>query len=197
MKGRTMRHTVLLAALPLILAGCVSLGGGKPPPTLFSLTADHAAPAGSEATGKLADALVIEDPATDLRLSVLRVPVQVDAANVAYLQNAQWVERPSRQFGTLLAETIRARGKRLVFSAREAGTGGAVRLSGRLLDMGYDAQSQSVVIRYDAIRNSGGDVATKRFESVVPGIGPQPAAIGPALNRAANQIASQVADWVG
>jgi cholesterol transport system auxiliary component len=191
-----MRQVIALAAVSLAVTGCVSFGA-KPPPTLFSLVPAALSPAGAEATGHLADAVIIEDPATDMRLSVLRVPVQIDGANVAYLKDAQWVERPSRQFGALLAETIRARSTRLVFSAREANVPGAVRISGRLLDMGYDAPSQSVVVRFDAIRTVGGDVTTKRFESVIPGVLPEPAAIGPALNQAANAVAGQVAVWVG
>ena len=82
-----------------------------------------------------------------------------------------------------------------MFLASEAETPGGVRLGGRLLDMGYDAGSQSVVVRFDAIRSAGGTLSTKRFESVIPGIAAEPEQIGPALNRAANQVAAQVADW--
>ena len=192
----TLRQTLMIAALPLALGGCLSFGA-KPPPTLFSLTADRTAPAGTATSGSLAQAIVVDEPETDRRLAVQRVPVQVDVSNVAYLKNALWVERPARLFAGLLAETLRAKGGRLVFEAREAETGGAVRLGGRLLDMGYDAASQSVVVRYDALRSSGGSVSTKRFESVIPGVAAKPEVVGPALNRAANDVAAQVADWVG
>jgi cholesterol transport system auxiliary component len=123
--------------------------------------------------------------------------VQVDAANVAYLQNALWVERPARLFSGLLAETLRARGGRLVFLESEANTPGAVRLSGRLLEMGYDARDQAVMVRFDAIRSKGGEIATRRFEHVVSGIAAKPEAVGPALNEAANAVAAEVAEWVG
>ncbi len=189
----------LPAALALILAlgGCLSFGG-KTPPTLFSLTPAQVAPAGSTASGSLKSAIVVMEPETDKRLAVQRVPVQVDAANVAYIKGAMWVERPARLFGALLAESLRAKGNLLVFEGSESEAPGASRLSGRLLDMGYDAATQSAVVRFDAIRTGpGGTVTTRRFESRVAGISAKPEAVGPALNRAANDVAAQVADWFG
>lgn len=185
-----------LAALTL-LGGCISLGG-KAPAVLVALSPEKTAPAGTMAGGRIADALVVLDPEVERKLDVLRIPVQVDDAKIAYLKDAAWADRPARQFRHLLAETIRARGQRLVIEAGDLTTGGRTLLSGRLLDMGYDARSQSVVVRYDAIRDNGaGTIDARRFESILPGIGPQAEAIGPALNRAANQVAAQVADWVG
>jgi cholesterol transport system auxiliary component len=188
----------LALALTLALPGCISLGGGKAPPTLVSLTAASAPAAGTNVSGSLKEALVIAEPETDRRLAVQRIPVQIDDANVAYLQGAQWVERPARLFRSLLAETIRAKSGRLVVEDNQAEATGSTRLAGRLLDMGYDARRQSVVVRYDAIREStGGTITTRRFEAVVPAIQPKTEFVGPALNQAANQVAQQVADWVG
>ena len=192
----TPRSLLAALALPLALGGCLSFGA-KPPPTLFSLTPTSVAPAGATAAGTAGTALVVEEPETDRRLAVQRVPVHVDASNVAYLKDAMWVERPARLFAGLLAETLRARGGRLVFEASAAESPGAVRLGGRLLDMGYDARSQSVVVRYDAVKSRAGALTTKRFESVIPGVAPKPEQVGPALNRAANEVAAQVAEWVG
>lgn len=187
----------LASASFALLAGCVNLGGGKPPPTLVSLTPASSAAAGATVSGTLKDALVVAEPETDRRLAVQRIPVQIDDANVAYLQNAQWVERPARLFRSLLAETIRAKG-RLVIEDNQIEAGGNGRLAGRLLDMGYDARRLSVVVRYDAIREDKfGAVTTRRFEAVIPVAEPKGEYVGPALNRAANQVAAQVADWVG
>jgi cholesterol transport system auxiliary component len=98
----------------------------------------------------------------------------------------------------LLAETIRAKGKRLVIEQGDASEGGKSILAGRLLDMGYDARSQSVVVRFDAMREDpAGNTATRRFEATVPGVSPKVEAVAPALNKAANDVAAQVADWVG
>lgn len=190
-----MKTGLFALALPLSLSACVSLGGAKPPPLLFTLTSASIAPAGAAASGKLSEAIVVLEPETDRRLSVLRVPVQVDDANVAYLQKAAWVERPSRLFQNLLAEALRAKGGRLVLQGDGTDAKGAQQLTGRLVDLGYDARSQSVVVRYDAMRNLAGVVSTRRFEAVERGISAKPESIGPALNRAANAVAAQVAEW--
>lgn len=185
-------------AAALALAGCIGLGGGKPPAQLIALTPASSAPAGAMAGGTLADALVVLDPDTDRRLDVLRVPVQVDDASVAYLKDAQWVERPARQFRRLLAEAIRARSGRMVLEGPNNETGAKAVLSGRLLDMGYDARKGSVVVRFDAVRrDAAGALQTRRFEAEVPGIPAKPVPVSAALNRAANDVARQVADWVG
>ena len=189
---------VLPAALALALGGCISLGGGKAPPTLFTLTAAAAPTAGQSLTGSADAALVVLDPETDRSIAVQRVAVTVDATNVAYLKNAMWAERPARLFRHLLAETLRAKGNRLVFEDAEATAGGRLRLAGRLLAFGYDAPSKAAVVRYEALREGpGGTIATRRFEASVP-IGKADARrVAPALNQAANQVAAEVADWVG
>lgn len=191
-----------LVAFPLVaalaLAGCVRLGGGKPPATLFTLTPAQSVAAGTATSGTLDEALVVFDPEVDRLLAVQRIAVTVDPANVAYLKDALWVERPSRLFGALLTETIRAHGKQFVFAADDRAATGRARLTGRLLAMGYDAQSHAVVVRFDAVRTLGtGTVMTKRFESRVPVARAEAAVVAPALNEAANAVATQVADWIG
>lgn len=195
-----MARTIAAALLASALSGCLSLSGGsaKTPPELLALSAADAPPAGATASGKAADVLLVMEPETDRRLAVLRVPVQVDASRVAYLTDVQWVERPARQFAHLLAETLRARGNRLVLEeGQSAGTPGG-RLAGQLVEMGYDARSRSAVVRFDALRTSAsGEVISRRFEAIVPDVAPKGARIGPALNQAANDVARQVADWLG
>lgn len=188
----------LAAALALALTGCISLGRGKLPATLFTLTAERSAPAGTGVTARPDSAVVVFDPEVDRVLAVQRVAVTVDAANVAYLRNALWAEQPAQLFGALLAETLRAKGTRLVFSGDERGAAaGHTRLTGRLLAMGYDAPSQSVLVRYDAVHSeTGGAVTTRRFESRIKVSKDDAAVVGPALNRAANEVAGQVADWL-
>ena len=188
---------VLLAlALALTLPGCLSLGG-KPPPTLLTLTAAAPVPAGTVTSGDPRSAIMVMEPETDQRLAVVRVPVQIDDTNVTYVKNAAWVERPARLFRALLAETLRGKTNALVLEDTQAAANVGVRVSGRLIDMGYDARTGSVVVRYEAIRGGpSGPVVTKRFESVIPGIQAKPEFIGPALNRAANDVAGQVAAWI-
>ena len=192
MLTRALRAAVL--AIPL--AGCVSFGA-DPPPSLLTLTPARAVPAGASATGAASSALAVLEPNTDQRLNVTRVPVQMSDSSLAYLKDAVWVEKPARLFQDLVAETIRAKGNRLVVREGDLGYNAITTLSGQLLDMGYDVASGSVVVRYDGVLQlPDGRVQTRRFESRVPAAA-QAASVGPALNQAANQVADEVAEWVG
>ncbi|WP_234028747.1 ABC-type transport auxiliary lipoprotein family protein [Pseudoblastomonas halimionae] len=194
---RTARRTMAAGACAMLLglAGCISFGD-DPPPTLFSLTADNPAPA-EAFEGTVENAILVNEPSTSAELAVLRVPVQIDASNVAYVKDAAWVERPSRQFRALLAETLRSRSDRLVFEDDAPTSTGSWTLSGRLNRMGYDAQAQAVIVQYDAIsRNGDGPARARRFEARVDGVAPEAESIGPALNQAANDVAGQVTSWM-
>jgi cholesterol transport system auxiliary component len=184
------------ALLPALLAGCISLAP-KPPAQLISLTPTATAPAGDLAANSSGAPLVVLDPETDRMLDVLRVPVQVSPSAIAYVKKAVWIEKPARQFRSLLAETIRAKNNRLVFEGIDAEQGDRPLLTGRLTAMGYDAASGSVVVRYDAqLVVPGTPLKMRRFEATVPGVSPDAEALAPALNRAANDVATQVAAWL-
>ena len=188
---RTAASVLVLVAL----GGCVSLGA-KAPGVLLSLTSEAAPAAGTGSSGTLAEATVVLEPGAAAAVSVLRIPVQVDAANVAYIKGAQWVERPARAFQHVLADTLRARGKGLVVETDQNTSG--VRIGGRLLAMGYAAQTRSAVVAFDAMKwLPGGRIETRRFAHTVPAVDPEPGELGPALNAAANKVAAEVADWVG
>lgn len=183
--------------LSALLAGCVHFGG-KPPEQLYTLTAAHQVAAGATATGTATTALAVMEPGTGERLAVTRIPVQVDPSTLAYVKDATWVEKPSRLFQRLVSETIRAKGARLVVGENDLQFAAAVKLTGQLSEFGYDAASGSVVARYDAVlQNPGGEIRTRRFEASVPGVAATGGAVAAALNQAANQIAGEVADWVG
>ena len=197
MRAPTIR-SITAACLALALAGCISLGGGgKPPKFLLTLTAAKPVAAGTTAQASPASMIVVMEPETSQKLAVVRVPVQVDDTSVAYLVDAAWVERPTKLFRGLIAETLRGQTSVLVMEDSQAMAAGGVRLAGQLIDMGYDARTGSVVVRFDALRTLGdGTVQSKRFEGVVPGIQPKAEFVGPALNQAANDVARQVAAWI-
>lgn len=198
MKADRFLKAAAVVALSAGLAGCLGLGGSKAPPTLLKLTSQAVLPAGATLSGKAEDAILVIDPETDRSLAVSRIAVQVDDSNVAYIKNAQWVERPSHMFANLLAETIRAGGQHLVFTSDDSIAVSHNRLGGRLVDFGYDARNMSAVVRFDAVRTGpGGAISTRRFEAVVPGVKADPDVLGPALNQAANKVAAQVAQWIG
>jgi cholesterol transport system auxiliary component len=187
---------LLPLALALSLGGCLGLGG-KAPDQLLTLTPARPAPAGFATNGSASAALAVLEPGVEQRLNVTRVPVQMTDSSLAYIQEAVWVEKPARLFQTLVMETIRARGNRLVVRENDLGARGVTTLSGQLLDMGYDVATASVVVRYDGVlQRPDGQVQTRRFEARVPAVA-EALSVAPALNQAANQVASEVADWVG
>ena len=202
-KGAVMRGIAGALGLSAVLvgcvnlAGCVNLGGGKAPAMLIHLTPEASVAVGPAQSGAVTKAILLIEPETDRSLAVTRVPVQVDDTRLAYLADVAWVERPARLFRGLLAEALRAKGAGLVLEDDQPAPSGIRRLSGRLLAMGYDARSRSVVVRFDAlIQNADGTLATRRFEAVEQKVKPRAAAVAPALNRAANAVAAQVARWV-
>ena len=185
-------------ALGLGLGGCISLGG-PPPESLLTLSPAARAPDGSGATAapdrKVLAVLALDAPA---KLDVLRVPVQVSDTEIAYLKGAFWVEKPARLFRHLLGETLRARsgGAALVLDGDETVALATTTLRGTLIDMGYDAQTSSVVVRYDAIRvDSEGNATTRRFEARERGVAAESRSVAAAINRAANTVAGEAADW--
>ncbi|MEW4448660.1 ABC-type transport auxiliary lipoprotein family protein [Qipengyuania sp. JC766] len=195
-----MIRFVPLAFAPVLLAGCISFGA-EAPPSLLTLTPRATLQAGSAVQATESSAIAVAEPGVPQKISVTRVPVQVDETTIAYLKDAVWVERPARLFQQLLAETLRARGNTVVVDGDDPEFLAATQLRGTLREFGYDAQAGSVVVRFDAVRGGGTEpVQTRRFESTVPVIsgddGPEPGPVGEALNQAANDVAAQVTDWV-
>lgn len=193
-----------ICAATLMLAGCISLSNAEPPESLLTLTSTASAPAGSgAATGDEAGAgaIAVLIPETPAKLDVVRVPVDISDTEIAYLQDAVWVERPARLFRRLLGETLRTRsgpnGTALVLDSDDTPVLADRSLRGTLLDMGYDASSGEVVVRFDAVVTGSEDgVTSRRFEARESVAEADVAFVGPALNRAANRVAGEVADWV-
>ena len=189
-----------VAATCLGLTGCISLGGGDPPETLLTLSSTASAPAGSgvvSGTDESIGAITILTPETPAKLDVLRVPVNISDTEVAFLQDAFWIEKPARLFRRLMGETLRTRGAALVIDTDDSPTRASRFLRGTLLDLTYDAPSNAVIMRYEAILvEADGKVVSRRFEAREDGVPPEAVFVGPALNRVANSVASEVANWV-
>ena len=202
-----MKTLPLALALPLILGGCIRFGAEAPPSllTLTSETAGAVGETGGSARGKSISVAALNVPQ---ELAVARVPVRSNVTNIAYLKDAHWVEPPSRLFGRLLSDTVSARTGRVVLSLRQSLSDPGARLGGDLRAFGIDAQANGGVVTFDAtlVRDRPADASgsrtpqtfeRRRFEVRVPVTVIDAASAGTALNRAANQVAVQVADWVG
>lgn len=191
-------RTFLIVAAALPLAACISFGP-KTPETLLALHAGTSLPAGPARTAQNGQTVIVGVPIATQELSTQRVAVRAGPTAVAYLKDAQWLDVPNRLFRELLSETIATRTARVVLDPRQAALASGMRLGGRLSGFSLDAPSRSVVVTYDATlaRGEKQPVEVRRFEARVPVGDEMPASVGSALNQAANQVAVEVATWIG
>lgn len=197
MTSRAAALAIVATALPL--AGCISFGA-KPPPSLLTLTATAAPAVGQDQNSATGRSITIEVPSAPQALATARVPVQTSPTSIAYVPKAQWSEPPTRLFARLLSDTLAARTGRVVLSSVQAVSDPSARIGGELRRFGLDATTHDAVVSFDAslIREPAkGTVDKRRFEARVPVTQIDADSVGPALNDAANQVAGQVADWVG
>lgn len=183
--------------LPIILSlgACVSFGG-KAPPSMLVLTANNAVAAGAARTASATEVLVIQTPEVPRKLDTNRVPVQIDASSIAYLKDAFWADKPARLMQQLLSETVSAKTGNLVLSEVDSGGKTARFISGNLLEFGVDSTTNEAVVVFDAVKITRGNPTEKRrFEARRPVTAVEATPVGAALNDAANDVASQIAEW--
>jgi cholesterol transport system auxiliary component len=194
----TPRHTLLALAVALPLAGCISFGP-EPPDRLMVLTATNALPAGPARTAGDAQAVAIAPISAVPALVPPRILVSDGTAGVAYIAKDRWAAAPAILFRGLLAETVTARTGRVVPDPRLQAVTPDTRLSGQLTAFGLDAPGMAAVVVFDAtIARSGRDqIDYRRFSARVPVSAQDGATVAAAINQAANQVAGDVADWVG
>ena len=193
-----MRQTrpFLAFAAALAVSGCLSFGA-NPPPTLMRLTSD-AQPGTAARTAGAGEAITVVPPSVPAELMTPRVPVRTGATQVAYVKDAQWVEAPNILFARLLSATIAGRTGRVVLDPKQFTFDPGQRLTGTLQTFGLDADRMEAVLVFDAAVSRGKEaVETRRFEARVPVPALDAASAPAALNQAANQVAAEVAAWVG
>jgi len=196
---RQMLRVSAAAALALSLSACALLGGGpKPPPTLLTLAPSAPAPASVVRSANAGEAVTIDTPVIPKELRGVRVPAQVGPTAIAYIKGLQWVDTPDRLFQDLLQETVLRTTSRVVIDPKQSNLDPGLVVSGQLSSFGYEAGAGTVLVRYDAALSAAGGtrVETRRFEARAPADGTA-ATVGPALNQAANEVALQVAQWIG
>ena len=188
---------LLAIGLLASLSGCISLGD-KPPKQLMSLTSDARVPAGQAKETRDAMAVSVALPALPAALRNNRIAVESGGA-FAYLPRSAWVDTPSHLFRGVLAETIEAKTGRFVPDQRNGAITPDTRLGGTLAAFQLLGGQGKVLVIFDAtISRAGSDVVrTRRFEATSPVAAEDAVSVTAALNRAANAVASDVADWMG
>jgi len=191
-----LRQTLTLGLMALSLAGC--FGGAKVPPVLLTLGPESAATANVARAANAGEAVTIDVPVIAKELRSVRVPAQSGPTAISYIKDLQWVDTPDKLFQRLLAETVTRTTSRVVLDPDQSTLDPGLKVSGVLQRFGYDASEGSVVVIYDgALSTAGGTrVETRRFEGRAPADGTAET-VGPALNRAANQVAIEAAQWIG
>jgi cholesterol transport system auxiliary component len=191
-----MRKAAFALAACAALAGC--FGGAKVPDTLMTLSPAQSRAAAATRSAGEGEAITVVVPTVPRELATLRVPVHQSELAVAYLKNAQWVEMPANLFARLVSETIAATTGRVVLDPSQFTFDPGQRLTGTLQRFGLDATRMEVVAIYDAaLARQGGGITSRRFEARVPVAAADAANVSPALNQAANQVATEVAAWIG
>jgi cholesterol transport system auxiliary component len=137
-------------------------------------------------------------PVIGKALRTNRIAVEVGPTQVQYVKNVVLVDMPDRLFQQLLEETIRRTTGRIVLDPHQSTLDPGVLITGELQRFGYDSMSGQVVVQYDAAMagQGGANVESRRFTAMVPADGTA-ATVPNALNDAANQVATQVAQWIG
>jgi cholesterol transport system auxiliary component len=194
---RTAVITLAVSLSACSLGGLLG-GGGKPPVSLVTLTPEAAEPAQIARTAAAGQAVTINVPTVPKELSAVRVPVQISPTDVQYVANLQLVDTPDRLFQGLVAETVRRTTSRVVLDPGQTNLDPGMTVTGQLQKFGYDTSTGQVTVTYDASLATAGatEVRTRRFTASAPADGTA-ATVGPALNRAANQVALDVARWIG
>jgi cholesterol transport system auxiliary component len=187
---------LVLSAAALTMSACVSFGA-KAPPSLLVITADAKVADGAVKSGNAADGMIVLLPDSPRKLDTNRVPVQINDGSIAYLKDAIWADKPSRLMQLLLIETLSAKTNKMILSEVEAGGKAGSYLSGSLAEFGIDARSNQAIVVYDAVQVVRGKPLNKRRFEARESLSlaePGPASI--ALNKAANKVAAEVADWI-
>lgn len=192
----TPNRTLLAAAASLLLLTGCSLGG-KAPPELLTLSAAASRATAQPRTAAQGNIITVTSPTLPRAINNNRVAVYVGPTSIQYLKTGVWADKPNELFRQLLSETIAARSGWVVVDPSVYTQVQGVVLGGQLLQFGYDpARSEAVILFEASLARPQQAVTTNRFEARVPAA-PDGIAAAAALNRAANQVAAQVADWVG
>jgi ABC-type uncharacterized transport system auxiliary subunit len=187
--------------LPLLLAGCVSVGIGNDPPLHAHLLLRDAAPAVPRRAEPLVDALLIQPLPADALADTLAIAYSRQAHEFAFYQFASWTERPVRHVPRLLQRRIEA-----------AGIAGAVGVVGDplradwLLSVGVDTLHHDIAtppgqgrvsITAELIdRRSRTRIARRQFVAAVPVASADAPAAAAAMSLALTQAFDELVPWL-
>lgn len=193
MMGR--RLFLVLGAAALGLSGCFGGGG---PSELLTLTPTQSRTSTGPRAAAEGRLITVTTPSAPHALNNNRVPVYVSDTIIQYLKDAYWVDEPAELFRNLLSETIAAQTSYVVIDPALYTQTAGTTVSGQMLRFGLDPTRMEAVVQFEAaVSRPNQPVLTNRFEARVPVAEATRAAVAPALNAAANQVAAEVTAWLG
>lgn len=198
MRLKTLAPVVLAAALGGCSLGGVLGGGEKPPATLLTLTSEAPDPGSISRSASAGEAVTIVAPIVAKELRTVRVAVHATPRDVEYVTNLQMADTPDQLFRELVEETVRRTTNRVVLDPHQSSLDPGLLVTGALQRFDYDAATGQVIVQFDGSLSTAGGarVESRRFTATAPADGTA-ATVGPALNTAANQVATEIAKWVG
>ncbi|HET9427391.1 MAG TPA: ABC-type transport auxiliary lipoprotein family protein [Allosphingosinicella sp.] len=189
------RLFLVLGAAALGLSGCFGGGG---PSELLTLTPTQSRTATGPRAAAEGRLITVTTPSAPHALNNNRVPVYVSDTIIQYLKDAYWVDEPAELFRNLLSETIAAQTSYVVIDPALYTQAAGTTVSGQMLRFGLDPTRMEAVVQFEAaVSRPNQPVLTNRFEARVPVAEATRAAVAPALNAAANQVAAEVTAWLG
>lgn len=193
-----MNNVARRAAAAVALAALSGCFGGKAPKNLITLSATAPDPGPVARSAQAGEAVTIEAPVVAKELRTTRVAAQSGTSTVAYIKDLTLVDTPDKLMKDLIQETVLRTTTRVVLDQKQSTLDPGLVVTGRLTNFGYEAGAGQVLVRYDAALSASGGtrVETRRFEARAPADGTA-LSVGAGLNAAANDVALQVAKWIG
>lgn len=188
------------AAALLAAGGCVSIGGGDPPASLWYLLEDRgpAAPAEGAPIARVLLVGPVQASAFDesSMLAYARAP-----GSRAHYRFAGWTERPARRIGMLVERRLASRGRFAAVAQTTAGIRGDLLLNLSLEHLYHDVSASPGVARValaaELVRwNERALLARRGFERTEPVQREAADAAVDAINRAMTALLDELCPWV-
>ena len=204
--ARTMLAVGLGFGLAGGLAACgplIRIGEEGPPPGLYAL---RAVPPEGSVQRAMPSPLLVTPPETIAELRPPRIAVFTSLTGVAYLPNARWVDPPARLMTRLLEDRLQDASTGIVITPRQFEVGYNYLLNSRLTGFNLDVRDGTHFARVEleaslitAPTASAPDqeiVGVQRFSATRQLSSLDPLSVTENLNAAANDVATQLANWL-
>lgn len=174
----------------------ISIGDQSPPPSLYTLRL-----ADNVASVNLPSPILIDEPEASAELKSYRIPVRTSQTGIQFLSGARLVDPPSRLFGHLLEDRLSRASPGKVLGPHQLDAAHAFKLAGRLTDFHLDLSDGAPVARVTYVASLSSSprtriLSTHRFTAQSPVASSSPEEVIKGMNIAANQIASDVTQWL-